>query len=150
LEDLLDQDVRWLGVVHADGNGLGRRFVQLSVEPLDDRTYVERLRALSLAVDRCSLEAFRAAAIRMHARRAEAKPSGTPVPLLPLILGGDDVTVLLDGHEAIAFTIDVLEALERTSRDRLAGVMMPNRTRAALVGALDHELPEGRGLSVSA
>ncbi|HXM57196.1 MAG TPA: hypothetical protein VOB72_17480, partial [Candidatus Dormibacteraeota bacterium] len=150
MENLLDQGVRWLGVLHADGNGLGRRFVRLSQAEPDDRAYVERLRALSLAVDRCSLEAFRAAAASLRARQPAAEQSGTRVPLLPLILGGDDVTVLLDGREAIPFTVDLLEALERTSRERLGGVAMAECTRRALAAALDRELPDGHGLTASA
>jgi hypothetical protein len=151
LENLLQQGdgARWLGVLHADGNGMGHRFVQLSDAPIDDREYVERLRALSLAVDRCSLEAFRAAADALHARRGAIGMDGR-LPLLPLVLGGDDVTILLDGREAIAFTIDFLHALEAVSSDRLVGVPMSDRTRSALAGALETQLPSGGAFTASA
>lgn len=151
LENLLEQGVRWLGVLHADGNGMGSRFDRLATSAgMDDRAYIHRLRALSLAVDRCALEAFWAAAGTLRARAEKAQPDARRMPLLPLILGGDDITLLLDGREAIAFARDLLEALETVSRDRLAGTDLRDRTREALREALDRELEPGRHLTASA
>jgi hypothetical protein len=119
LEKRFDE-LDWLGVVHADGNGLGDIFLRFhehirACTAADNRRYVERLRRFSLALDRCTELAFlEAASILTPDKR------GRFLPLVPLVLGGDDLTVICDGEQALEFTHKFLCAFEDyTARGRL-------------------------------
>src|SRR5438034_2566293 len=61
------------------------------------------------SLDACTINAFRSAIRslknRMKTRRSEA-------PILPLIVGGDDLTVLCDGKFAVQFAYDFLTQFE--------------------------------------
>ncbi|MGW2146805.1 Cas10/Cmr2 second palm domain-containing protein [Nonomuraea bangladeshensis] len=103
----LGERADWVAVVHVDGNGLGRVFQNLpSVMRSQGRTtaeeYADGLRDLSQGVDECVEKAFRTTV-------AEFETSGESLvdghlPLLPLVLGGDDLTVICDGAVALSFT----------------------------------------------
>lgn len=117
---------RWLAVVHADGNALGQVFVNFDryVNPgpeaglaAHNRAYIDSLRRFSLELDACTEKAFCAALGNMHPMRngAHAK-SGGVLPMLPLVLGGDDLTVLCDGEQALPFTRAFLEEFAKQAR----------------------------------
>ncbi|WP_157407900.1 Cas10/Cmr2 second palm domain-containing protein [Actinomadura atramentaria] len=103
----LNDDVEWVALVHADGNGMGRVFAGLGAQHEDDsaRVYVDALHDFSEAVDECTRAAFRAAV-----------PDG-PATILPLVLGGDDLTVVCEGPHALPFAVRYLEEFARRTRD---------------------------------
>ncbi len=117
---------RWVGVVHADGNGFGSmllRFGDLAASCgfTGNRAFIHAYRRFSLALDACTERAFAAAMARLP--RKDGKPgtdgegpaSRPKYPLVPLVLGGDDLTVLCPGGDALQFAHDYLEAFERES-----------------------------------
>jgi GGDEF domain-containing protein len=129
--DKLEREMgcEWLAVVHADGNGLGNVFLQFHkyVRPsfeqgaaAHNRAYLDMLRRFSLALDECTEAAFCKALRHMHARRGRGRNGGRHasrvLPILPLVLGGDDLTVLCDGQQAMAFTKRFLEAFASEAR----------------------------------
>ncbi|MEU8037768.1 hypothetical protein [Streptosporangium sp. NPDC049078] len=138
--DRLGLEASWVGVVHADGNGFGAIFKGLDAVVADgnDRDYVETLRSVSQAADECAKKAFREA-LRRTAREtthetadrpvggnsAGIPAEGVPPAVLPLVIGGDDLTVLCEGEVALPFTRHYLEAFEEeTARDaRLTPVL---------------------------
>ncbi|MEU9885864.1 hypothetical protein [Sphaerisporangium sp. NPDC051011] len=135
--DRLGLEAEWVAVVHADGNGLGEVFQRLG-EPtaagsgdasgeagIDrDRRYADAIRNLSSGVDGCAKRAFRAALRRTAGELGEEASS---LPVLPLVLGGDDLTVVCDGAVALSFTRHYLEAFEwETARDPL---LAPTRAK---------------------
>jgi hypothetical protein len=112
----------WLGVVHADGNGLGRILLQFDrwLQPGDD--YLEVLRRFSLELDAATEAAF-ADACRQLAPLAPLVAAGRRsdsdvLPLVPLVLGGDDLTVLIDGRLALPFARAFLLAFEQRSGEQ--------------------------------
>ena len=108
------QSLEWLAVVHADGNGLGEIFLDFhthlqQLEPLDahpNRNYVEYLRRFSLALDFCTEQAF------LSALKAFKRQDNNLLPVVPLILGGDDLTIVCDGKSALRFTQMFLTTFE--------------------------------------
>lgn len=138
--DRLGLEAEWVSIVHADGNGFGRIFRDLGTSPgpgssesgesgsghrasgepesagLGDEAYADLLRGLSRAVDRCALTAFRTALRRTADEHPHRTIAGVP-PVLPLVLGGDDLTVLCEGEVALGFTRHYLEAFERATAD---------------------------------
>ena len=105
------RDLEWLGVIHADGNGLGKIFINFQehleqIQPeYTNRDYVNRLREFSLALDDCTEKAFLTAL-------SVFEPEEDILPIFPLILGGDDLTVICDGKLALPFTERFLQEFE--------------------------------------
>jgi hypothetical protein len=107
--DRLGLYAEWVAVVHADGNGFGEMFG--SLRPDD---YVRRYRDLSKGADECARKALRVAMSKTAADDGSPLINNTP-PVLPLVVGGDDLTVLCEGEVALSFTRHYLEAFEAES-----------------------------------
>jgi hypothetical protein len=121
-DKILDEESesRWLAVIHADGNGLGQIFINLEQyiegDVSDNRNYIQQLRAFSLALDICTRQAF-VAALRVFADDHNPHPHQKQrLCLLPLVLGGDDLTVICDAQYALAFTHLFLQAFEQATQ----------------------------------
>ena len=112
----------WLAIVHADGNGLGEIFLSFDkhLQNLDkgnldtgtasvsDRSYVTRLREFSIALDICTEKAF-VTALKIAFPEEKYKS----LPIAPLVLGGDDLTVVCDAKYALEFTVQFLKEFEK-------------------------------------
>lgn len=113
-KELGDGDrIGWLAVVHADGNGVGERFIKRSRQLADvpNAEYLSEMRELSLRVDEAALDALRAATSELVARDDRGMIDATEIlPLVPFIVGGDDLTVLLAGADALRFVCAYLRA----------------------------------------
>lgn len=112
----------WLGVVHADGNGLGQVFMTFARhvqtihgrDSTTNRRFVEMYRGFSQALDRLTVGAFRDAVHRTFNAddfRRERDRAWT-LPIVPIVVGGDDLTVMCDGRRAIPFARRFLDAFE--------------------------------------
>ncbi|MEJ5256365.1 MAG: hypothetical protein WHS89_13550 [Acidimicrobiales bacterium] len=112
----------WLGVIHADGNGLGSVFVNFDTllekagllngatnTAERNRAYVNSLRSFSLALNDLVVQALNDA--------LATQVGGADRSLVPVVLGGDDVTVLCDGRRALDLAVTYLQAFERQSAD---------------------------------
>ncbi len=109
----------WLAVVHADGNGLGQIFLNFEDyigEDKSNRAYIQKYRAFSLALDECTEAAFKEA---LNVFPKESDPQREKVaPIVPLIIGGDDLTVVCDGHYALEFTRVFLQEFEQQTKGK--------------------------------
>lgn len=115
-EDEESEQRSWLAIVHADGNGLGQIFLNFE-EYIDsdksDRNYIETYRKFSLALDECTEAAFKKA---LEVFPLETTKNKDIVPVVPLIIGGDDLTVVCDGHYALEFMRVFLQEFERQTK----------------------------------
>jgi hypothetical protein len=109
------EDLDWIAVIHADGNGLGQVFtnldklivnlVQENGRPAaNGRDYVNGYRAFSNALDRISKSAFKKTVDEIFKEYKYASQKDKSVPVVPIVVGGDDLTVVMDGKKAIEFT----------------------------------------------
>lgn len=117
----LEEECEWLAVVHADGNGLGEIFLNFGKyagcqpdPPVPEygelnETYVSKFRRFSLALDVCTEKAFISAMQKLLERDADV---WFKLPILPLVLGGDDLTIVCDGKAALQFTKNFLTEFE--------------------------------------
>ncbi len=109
-----EQDFAWKAIIHADGNGLGQIFLDFgkNLGIGKYREYIEQYRQFSCAIDICTEEAFLDAIQTVFADRLDK------IPMRPLILGGDDLTVICAGEYALQFTAKFLTNFEeRTSKE---------------------------------
>lgn len=114
--------IDWLGVVHADGNGLGKifqRFGQtlrergLVAADGDARAYAAQFRDFSQAVEQCTEQSFVQALRRTPVLDLDGESFH---PIYPVVLGGDDLTAIVAGRTAFAFTRAYLDAFETLTR----------------------------------
>ena len=119
---------RLVGLLHMDGNGLGEVLRQLSdgLATADDDTYVRLYHhfssGLAQATARAAAEASRA--VLLPAARQHVMPAR------PLVLGGDDISLLIRPDLALAFASHFLGAFEtETGRlmEQLASLLRANR-----------------------
>ncbi|HMX28730.1 MAG TPA: hypothetical protein PLD20_12595 [Blastocatellia bacterium] len=112
--DEMEKVCEWVAVIHSDGNGLGEIFLKFGLhagcsDAGSNRDYIKKLRCFSIALDVCAEKAFYAALDEMIKRKFDA---WIKLPILPILLGGDDMTIICDGRAALQFTRDYLQAFE--------------------------------------
>lgn len=120
------KDLDWLAIVHADGNGLGQIFLNFhehieATTAADNRDYINQLRQFSIGLDICTEKAFLSALDQLPASPT-TDPDKQLIPLTPLILGGDDLTVVCDGRSALPFITKFLAAFEQETAVSHEGV----------------------------
>lgn len=151
LEDTFKQ-TRWIAIVHADGNGLGELFLKFAnhlqnppnttTNLFDNiqfaREYIETYQKFSLELDACTISAAGKAIEHFQSSyNADQQTKGRrarKIPFIPLILGGDDLTVICDGEYALKFTYDFLTEFEEQVKKN--DVIKPIAERAFGVGRL--------------
>lgn len=111
------KEVDWLAIVHADGNGLGEIFLDFhgyigATTAAENRQYINKLRQFSIGLDICTEQAFINALAQLPQLPTSASIKQL-IPLTPLILGGDDLTVVCDGRSALPFIAKFLTAFEQ-------------------------------------
>ncbi len=126
----------WLAVVHADGNGLGQLFIDFDrwVKALENenenktatgRDYIRRYREFSSALDAISRETFREAV-----QEVWGAESPCALPIVPVVVGGDDLTAVLDGYKGIEFTRTFMEKF--CEKTQVHGAVQPILEKAGL------------------
>jgi hypothetical protein len=134
-----------LGVVHIDGNGIGRAIAtwlqQQAEAGTPDEELCRRYRELSGALTALGCDAFKAVIRRIcdairhddggygmfSARRGlgfllHRDGSGLHLPIRPLILGGDDLTFVCDGRIAIDLAAVALRTFQQASLDPIGAI----------------------------
>lgn len=142
LADLPERDDSYIAVVHADGNGMGRRIKQLTddwaTRPKEPRGYIDKMRALSSSVQATAQMALKNTftALLKHltdyssvgptqhpTKRTYKSANGQRVPdkvqklfpVRPVVFGGDDVTLVCAGPWGLAIAQRYLWELEQLS-----------------------------------
>jgi hypothetical protein len=128
-------DQSYIAVVHADGNGLGRRLIEIARREGSDgvKAFSEAVNTASVAALKKTLKSLEAIITgydlthgRIHiSLKADKSNSDTLyLPFRPIVYGGDDVTFVCDGHLGIALATCYLEAFEKeTSEPEIAAAI---------------------------
>lgn len=122
----------WIAVVHADGNGLGEIFRRLT-EAYKGEEYLHRLQVFSEALDTVTIEALRIAVAEHTTGKGW---------ILPLVVGGDDVTAVMDARAALSVTATFLTEFARESARHPAITEVVAKIRG-LGSATGADLPPG-------
>lgn len=136
----------WLAVVHADGNGLGAVFSNFDAalrtkglanadDTVDDRKWVDNFRALSTTVEEITAAAFSEAlgtVTKRTVRSGTERGAEDVAPVVPIVLGGDDLTVVCPGSDAWAFTTTYLDRFaQHASENEVLSALLPDRLTAS-------------------
>jgi hypothetical protein len=107
-----------VGLLHADGNGLGEllRVINNACQQADDATYIKLYRAFSEGISQATQTAVQEASLAVLVPAA----FGQVLPARPLVLGGDDLSMLLRADLALPFAKAYLAAFERHSQEAMS------------------------------
>ena len=106
------KDSRYLGLIHADGNGLGQSLIKIRESFSNGAEYAVMLRLFSDRLEKSTREAAQRATDKLI---AEYNTEAKALPMRPLVLGGDDLTVLVRADYAMSFMKDYCRAFEETT-----------------------------------
>ena len=122
----------YIAVVHADGNGMGKRFQKYGENSLPNREYIiTEMRKLSHSVNQTGIKALKTVVIAIPGyidgncipgmkdtekkkvkSQFEQENDKNYLPFRPLVYGGDDVTFVCDGRLGLELAAIYLEKLE--------------------------------------
>ncbi|GAB6975107.1 Cas10/Cmr2 second palm domain-containing protein [Prevotella falsenii] len=125
----------WIAVIHADGNGLGKVVRKIGSNQDDFKQFSHELDKATRAA---ANDAFRA-----------IKPEGGwkgIIPIRPIVLGGDDMTVIIRGDLAIAYVTEFMKQFElHTGEGEMKRILekadMPQLTACAGVAFIKSSYP---------
>jgi hypothetical protein len=119
-KDFPFKDNRLIGLIHADGNGFGQLLMDLkevvddkSNDAINDKNYIKVFRAISEAIK----AATEAAAEQAVTQTLTLEDRGL-YPARPIVLGGDDLTMIVRTDLALPFTQAFLKAFEQESQNQ--------------------------------
>lgn len=98
-KDLTDRN-DWIAVIHADGNGLGEVISKIGSD-------IDELHNFSENLDKATIAAAQ------QAYNSLGIDSNKVLPIRPIVIGGDDLTILCRGDHAVKFVKAYLEAFEK-------------------------------------
>lgn len=129
---------RYLGLLHADGNGLGQLLMTLGEHVMaNPDVFVELFRDVSEAIEQATCQAATQATTEV------LEPVDSDVyPARPLVLGGDDLTILVRADLAVPFACAFMHAFETFSREKMAQL----KRRYPDVKGLPDALTAGAGI----
>lgn len=115
MEDLLGgQERGWIAVIHADGNNLGKKIIELA-DKIRQGKMKDAFRVMSQQLESATVAAAKEAFKTLRWKE------GAKLPIRPVVLGGDDLTVIMDGRYAVDFTQCFLQAFEKETKQMFSG-----------------------------
>jgi hypothetical protein len=117
-----DSQHSWLALIHIDGNGMGVMIKQI-LEGSGKK--FKKLSEFSIAIAKCTKTALTEAINKVVVPEGEKKKNNdgttyTILPIRPIIIGGDDVTVIIRADLALEFTKVYLDVFEdETHKEKL-------------------------------
>jgi hypothetical protein len=143
----------YLAVIHADGNGMGGMFVRLEEELKKLPGFPARsfYKALSAGIITAGDNAAQAGVQKVRKQLDAAADEDKPWPLLPIVLAGDDLTVVIRADLAIDYVDLFLKGFEGEIRKlfvRLGDHFGKDKaTTETLSRALESTLTAGAGIA---
>lgn len=109
----------WIAVIHADGNSLGNKLIRLG-EMAKGETGSNTFRVFSQKLDESTKQATKEAFDKIVVKKMNDEEL-RKIPFRPVILGGDDLTVIIRGDMALEFTNEFLKNFERITKKKFYG-----------------------------
>ncbi|MEI6421133.1 MAG: hypothetical protein WCP55_02885 [Lentisphaerota bacterium] len=115
--DFDDIGSSWLAVIHADGNALGK-IIQALGKHEGQSELKSTYKYFSEAIDKST----KSAAQKAFNEIVKKEKTNGKYPLRPIILGGDDLTVICRADIAIPFTVAYLKAFTEETKNNLSSL----------------------------
>ena len=111
ISDITDKN-DWIAIIHADGNGLGK-----VVQAVGKQKDV--FREFSMQLDIATKEAAQKAFEAIESKFGDKKV----IPIRPVVLSGDDMTVIIRGDLAIDYANAFISAFEEQTKAHLGDIL---------------------------
>lgn len=111
ISDITDKN-DWIAVIHADGNGLGK-VVQIIGKDKD--VFKRFSQQLDIATKEAAQIAYSKVEGVFHAKNV--------IPIRPVVLSGDDMTVIIRGDLAIQYANAFIKAFEEKTKEYLGDIL---------------------------
>lgn len=102
----------WIAVIHADGNSLGK-LIQKFTSQVDKNVVAAVFKKFSIKLEEATKKSAQEAYNEVVKEEIE---SGKKPPIRPIVIGGDDLTVIIRGDLALDFTNVYLKAFEKNTK----------------------------------
>ncbi len=112
----------WIAIIHADGNGLGQVVRAIGENDPEGRNFHQFSSKLNEATIEAAREAVKSALSDFIQKEFGNEKMKRYFPFRPIVLGGDDLTVIIRGDLAIGFTKTYLESFERLTKEKFAAL----------------------------
>lgn len=140
-----DGDSQRIAVVHADVSGLGAVFREISAAAETTGQVLEVANAIEVAIERAAQIAVKEVLLAPGVPEERLKDGIAVVPARPVLLGGDDITILVRADLSIAFARRLLEEIKNQTSAAFADL---RSTSAALAAVLPDFLSACAGLAI--
>lgn len=119
IEDMVFKN-SWIAIIHADGNGLGQIVQKIGT---DQEKFGKFSKHLDDATKKSAIEAF--CHIKGKYSWTNEKSKKEIIPIRPIVLGGDDFTVVCRADLALEYVAKFIEQFEKkTETDMLKGIFL--------------------------
>lgn len=109
----------WVAIIHADGNGLGQIVQTVGVNEKEFKSF-------SNLLDKATTEsAYNAYNWLLTSKKIELNGKDR-IPIRPIVLGGDDFTVICRADIALDYVAKFIEEFERLTKEYLSGIITTN------------------------
>lgn len=110
----------WIAIIHADGNGLGQVVQKVGKNKTTFREFSTKL-------DAATKEAANKAYNLIAENYEFSKLKNKFIPIRPVVLGGDDFTVICRADFAVEYTQKFLEEFEKATNEKLGTILTENK-----------------------
>lgn len=107
IEDLTDGN-DWIAIIHADGNGLGQIVATKNKRPGELKDFSEKLDEATIRAAQQTYDDIM--------KSKDYKAVGNAVPLRPVVLGGDDMTIICRASLAMQYAESYIRHFEENTR----------------------------------
>lgn len=118
------KDYSWMAVVHADGNNMGISIQKLSdaAQNISGQSFIDVFRKFSLALNDSTIAAAQKAyEDLMKSKNIKSKYP----PFRPIVIGGDDLTLVCRGDLALEYTRLFLENFKKETKEHFSKLPVP-------------------------
>ncbi len=105
----------WLALIHIDGNGMGKRINKIR----ERENVLKSLKGFSENVDKSTIAAYQKGVEKVIQLLKNNNEATDTLPMRPIVLGGDDLTLIIRADLAMAFTYAYLDEFEKQTDDNL-------------------------------
>lgn len=115
IEDLT-KDNDWIAIIHADGNGLGKIVPKIGTD-------AEKFKRFSQELDKATTLAAIQAYETVKSKFNNSEKKKDFIPIRPIVLGGDDLTVICRADLALAYTESFIKAFENETKEKMGDII---------------------------
>ncbi len=112
IEKMTDKN-DWIAIIHADGNGLGQIVQKIGTK---DQLFKEFSQNLDIATANAAIAAYDAVKSKFEGKDI--------IPIRPVVLSGDDLTLICRADLALEYTKTFIEEFENQTKSKLSEIIL--------------------------